>query len=52
MNNAEREQWVLNHEPLYQLHQRSELPMGRFLRAFRNLIDAVIKTEMERKPSQ
>ena len=43
MNDSERELWVLNDEPLYNLHIASRLPMRRFIRENREMLDETIK---------
>jgi hypothetical protein len=41
-NNEERRQWVNNDEGLYNLYRSERVPMRKFVRENRELIDSVI----------
>lgn len=51
MNDREREMWVLNDEGLYMRRQNTGLSMRRFLREYREEIDAVIKAALGKEGS-
>ncbi len=50
MNDAEREQWVNNDEPLYTWWKSTLLGLRPFVRANRDEIDARISDELNRPP--
>ena len=52
MNRAERENWVLNDEPLYGWFRGSGLSMSAFLKRHRETLDAAIKRRLDEKPHE
>jgi hypothetical protein len=46
VNDKERRQWVDHDEGLYDLHRRSKVPVKKWVRENRALIDTVIKAVM------
>ncbi len=51
MNDTEREEWVMNYEPLYLAYQRSGMSILAFVKMYRATIDATIKANLEKEPS-
>ena len=49
MNDKERHEWVSNDEGLYRMQQASKLPMQRFIKENRSLIDEAIDNMISRR---
>ena len=50
LNDHEREMWTLNSESLYRAWKRSHLPMRRFIRENRAVLDSCIFSELNKGP--
>lgn len=49
-NDRDRAQWIDNHEPLYQWHRRSRMPILEFIKAHRDEIDEIIDAVLNQQP--
>ena len=52
LNEEDRRQWVLNDEGLYNWWTRTRLPMRKFIRDNRVVLDECIMEVLNRKPTQ
>lgn len=49
-NDKDREQWVMNDEPLYLAWKSSRMPIRAYIRECREEIDAEIDRQLDVKP--
>lgn len=52
MNDSERELWVLNDEGLYLDQRHSRLSMTAYIRSNRVMLDAYIKSQIDKEPDK
>ena len=51
VNDTEREEWVMNYEPLHLAWKASRMSISAFVKMYRETIDAVAKVRLMKEPS-